>query len=323
MGKVVKYCTSCEESFAEKFGFCPTCGATLEKFEMNPVAKAEPVIEEPQVASDTPSVQAEAVSEPEPVVEPVREPAVVYTMPKAVDADAFSTAHTADTYSSSSIDDGGYHITVIEEKNTKQRNGLLLGSLAFMVILMLGMTVFSIFNQDVEVGAVNDGIFNALLLEDVPMTVEEEEQKKEQDKAGGGGGGGREEEEETTKGDLADQSKNPTRPPDAKVHRSDNFELKMPPPQTEGNRTFPKQYQVWGDPNGRFSNLSNGTGSGGGQGSGRGTGQGSGNGTGAGSGDGSGSGSGFGDGNGTEGAGGDKGFCDPFEAQGTLYGRCA
>jgi hypothetical protein len=37
MGKIVKHCAACEESFAQKFGFCPNCGGVLEAFEMNPV----------------------------------------------------------------------------------------------------------------------------------------------------------------------------------------------------------------------------------------------------------------------------------------------
>ena len=37
MGKIVKYCTVCEEGFAEKFSFCPNCAATLTAYEMNPV----------------------------------------------------------------------------------------------------------------------------------------------------------------------------------------------------------------------------------------------------------------------------------------------
>ncbi len=37
MGKIVKFCNACEESFAEKFGFCPICGETLRAFEMNPI----------------------------------------------------------------------------------------------------------------------------------------------------------------------------------------------------------------------------------------------------------------------------------------------
>ena len=46
MGKIVKFCTSCDESFAEKFGFCPNCGSSLQAFEMNPLAPA-PAVEEP------------------------------------------------------------------------------------------------------------------------------------------------------------------------------------------------------------------------------------------------------------------------------------
>ena len=46
MGKLVKYCSVCEEGFAERFGFCPNCGGQLEAFEMNPIAKeAETVVD--------------------------------------------------------------------------------------------------------------------------------------------------------------------------------------------------------------------------------------------------------------------------------------
>ena len=63
MGKIVKYCANCEESFAEKFSFCPNCAAALTAYEMNPLAAsqaAEPVkIEEPAKAVE---------SVPEPVI---------------------------------------------------------------------------------------------------------------------------------------------------------------------------------------------------------------------------------------------------------------
>src|SRR5438067_7777555 len=45
MGKIVKYCSSCDEGFAEKFGFCPNCGTALQTFEMNRVeAEAAPAL---------------------------------------------------------------------------------------------------------------------------------------------------------------------------------------------------------------------------------------------------------------------------------------
>ncbi len=74
---------------------------------------------------------------------------------------------------------------------------------------------------------------------------------------------------------------------------------------------FPKENNVFGDPTGRFSNLSNGPGSGGGIGAGRGTGQGNGNGTGAGNGNGSGYGNGDGNGNGNGTGSGTSGDAPP------------
>ena len=41
MGKIVKYCASCEESFSEKFSFCPNCASGLNAYEMSPIM-AEP-----------------------------------------------------------------------------------------------------------------------------------------------------------------------------------------------------------------------------------------------------------------------------------------
>lgn len=41
MGKILKYCNTCDEGFAERFTFCPVCSAELQKFEMNPIADAQ------------------------------------------------------------------------------------------------------------------------------------------------------------------------------------------------------------------------------------------------------------------------------------------
>jgi protein TonB len=95
MGKIVKYCSACEESFAEKFSFCPNCAAQLTAFEMKPVAEEpqstpepekpaildrdEPVLELPE----THEIKAEA-EVPEPVK--IEEPA-----PEAADASSFET----------------------------------------------------------------------------------------------------------------------------------------------------------------------------------------------------------------------------------------
>ena len=338
MGKIVKFCGSCDEGFAEKFGFCPNCGQTLQAFEMSPLDVPAPVTSQldsaPAVfeASEPEVINAAPVQEvpsfEEPVVEEevfeeevIEEETVMRPAPaaaasaapvfqaKAMDADrkrpTLEDEHNA--YNA----EGGYYVTVIEEKNVGRRNALLAGSLALVLIVLSTSMVYSLFAKELDVASINDDIFNALLVELEPMTVEEEQQKLKEDKdAGGGGGGGREEQEEVTKGDLADQTKNPIRPPDAKVPRFDS-ELKLPPPSTEGDKTFKKENDRWGDPNGRFASFSNGTGSGGGQGSGVGTGQGSGRGSGAGSGTGSGYGSGLGSGNGSGTGDGDRGVGAP------------
>lgn len=375
MAKIMKYCSSCDEGFAEKFAFCPDCGAALQSYEMNPLSAGEgpaaefaaapvpsevtepvetrsevmetrPQIEPevaPEVAEAAPAESVEEVveaatnTEPiaavsEPAITPVETmdavetetaesikvpataaaaaPATSFFQTKPMDADRMPRSLEAEHQAYAA--DGGFYVTVIEEKNVKQRNTLLLGVLALTVLFWSTMVVGSIFSKDLDIGSINDDVFNAVLVDDIPMDVDPEKQIKDKKDAGGGGGGGRQDKEETTRGDLADQSPHPTRPPDANTPRMENPSLVLPPPQTQGNQVYDKKYNKWGDPNGRFDSFSNGTGSGGGQGSGYGTGQGSGRGTGNGSGNGSGSGGGLGSGNGNgTGAGDDTGNPPP------------
>ena len=325
MGKIVKYCSSCDEGFAERFGFCPDCGAQLQAFEMNPVEGVHAVDDaaaEPTVTQET--MEATAF-EPVPLVEePIEEAPAIFVADEEVEIDHVDEAETAAEevyepaadvpfYQTEPVyadeprtfqntakleDDGGYYVTVIQETNGKQRNVLLLGATILMLTLTVGATVVSLFQKDLGIGAIGDERSLATLIDAVPMDVEEEEeQKKDDDKGGGGGGGGREEEQETSKGQLASQSEKPIISPTKTIVQKD-FELQQPIATTQGNRIMPRTDERYGDPNSKFLGLSDGTGSGGGQGSGVGTGQGSGRGTGMGSGTGSGSGSGTGDGNG-------------------------
>jgi TonB family protein len=327
MGKILKYCSSCEEGFAERFGFCPDCGAPLQAFEMNPLTgemtepatavqetpavvqeevREEPAVFEAAVTEDVEIIEpaepdeTEVFEEPAPAVAAAAAPQVFY-QPTTLDADGPKTFAQAETATSYDWEEDGYHITVIQEKNAKERNLLLLGSAILMLSLSVGATIVSLFTKDIGVGAIGDETSLAMLLDDVPMPVEEqEEQKKNDDDAGGGGGGGRQDKEETSQGDLADQTREQILiKPDVRIYKNDNFELKQPVAMTEGDNKFEKKYDRYGDPNSKFAGLSNGPGSGGGQGSGVGTGQGSGYGTGAGSGTGSGYGSGTGDGTGS------------------------
>lgn len=341
MGKIVKYCSSCDEGFSEKFGFCPNCAATLEAFEMNPVEGAarveEPIVDlppaveepvpantismsthdtvleipeevQPYMAEETqPSFTVEddapiEVANADVIDDEVSEPEDEYkTVPAwtapATQAYAGTGFHNYEpTYTKE--DDGGYYVTVIQEKNVKQRNVLLLGSLFLMMSVAFGSYIVSLFNKDAFIGAIGDERSIAMLLDDVPMPVEEDEKKPDKADAGGGGGGGKNDPKPVNQGDLPDQTPDPIRPPDPKVPRLDNPELILPPPSTQGNVKNEKKYGQWGDPNSKFGDLSSGPGSGGGMGTGIGTGAGSGRGTGQGSGSGSGSGSGTGDGNG-------------------------
>ena len=348
MGKIVKYCNSCDENFAEKFGFCPNCGAALQAFEMSPVLKTavdkaavvaststpeppipviiaapEPIAVVEPVVMETPApIEAAAVT---PIVPTVEEPVVeevvetpapvkaksvevpvtppVFTSTTPLDADR-TTVNLEDEHSRFARD-GGFYVTVIEEKNVGQRNSLIVGTFGFMILALISGLIINIFSKDLDIGAINDDIFSAVLVDDVPMTVEEEQiQKKNKDDGGGGGGGGRDEKDPASQGDRADQSKTPTRPPNVNTPKSDTPMLETP--TTEGTMKFPKIYGKWGDPNGA-PGLSNGPGTGGGIGSGRGTGQGNGNGTGAGNGNGSGWGNGNGNGNGDGSGDGDGG----------------
>jgi len=371
MGKILKYCSSCDEGFADKFQFCPNCGTPLQAFEMNPVPaapkatrevkaeakaqapetremKAEPpqpsfiagedpklelsdpeeeipvveaapkpapaVKEEPFVAAvpeSTPAVEEPVIPAPE-AAPAVTRVAPVYHQTEPMYADG--KPHSFEEAHSLAQRDGGYYLTVIEEKNVGTRNGLLLGAALFMFTVLLSGLVINIFSKDLDVGSIDDTMFNAVLVDDVPTKVEEEQKKETDKKAGGGGGGGRQQ-NETTLGDLANQTKNPVRPPEA-IPRMTNPELLLPPASTQGNKTFEQKYDRFGDPNGRFSSWDNGTGTGGGQGSGTGTGQGSGRGTGAGSGIGSGYGSGIGNGNGNGKGDGEDGNDGPPRAKG-------
>ena len=382
MGKIVKYCAACEESFAEKFAFCPNCGNQMQAFEMNPLnnaAKAEeiappvteiappvianeavvqssspalfetsPNVEPASVAGDTaafstagktqaftnvsdfknddveleifddsenvnvqPSI-AEAAADESEVFEDKHKTFEDVTVKKpetfAVAATAAGANGNGNSYQTKSFQppanryissDDGFHVTVIQEKNVKQRNGLLLGSLIVMMMLMAGGIVFSIFNQPLLLGAIGDDMTLLVpVVDEVPMEVEDEPKPKKEKDSGGGGGSGREEETPTSKGRLATQSREePLITPSKTIPQKDNFDLKMIA-TTVGDKKIKPTNENYGDPNSKYTLPSDGTGKGGGQGSGVGRGQGSGNGLGQGSGNGSGSGGGNGNGNG-------------------------
>jgi TonB family protein len=202
------------------------------------------------------------------------------------------------TPSNQYLEDDGFHVTVIEEKNVKQRNLLFLGSLFLMTSLSLGGVIYSLFDHSLMVGAIDEG--NPLyvaVVDDVPMETEEIEKPKNNKDAGGGGGGGEENPDPVTKGALPTQVEKPVNPL-MMVTKMTNPDFVVRN-ETQGNIKRPPTDEQVGLPNGStFGRLSSGDGTGGGFGGGRGAGAGNGRGTGEGNGIGSGSGNGIGPGNG-------------------------
>lgn len=347
MGKIVKYCSSCDEGFGERFTFCPVCGASLQAFEMNPVTgkveepetTAPEVVAEPPVEEVAKHVEPEVIApavaavpvaaasmfeshiEPEPVeaaepvaaaepikaAEPVEE--TVDHEYDYLDMPATTPAYAYTPAASTPVDEA-YHLTMIEETNGKQRNGLLIGASIFMLSFVAFATLYSLFTIALDVNSIGDTTSMAYLGDLVPVPVDEDKPKPDKSNAGGGGGGGKNEPTPASRGDLVNQTEHPLRPPDANdIKMTDP--LPLPPASTQGNMKFPPKYDRNGLPNGLDGLPSNGTGSGGGLGNGFGTGQGNGSGSGAGNGNGSGYGNGNGRGNGNGNGDGNDGAPPP------------
>jgi TonB family protein len=344
MGKIVKYCNSCDEGFGERFTFCPVCGASLQAFEMNPLTGkveepapeptppqvvAEPPVEEvakhvePDVATVAAPVAAASIFEshvePEQVkaAEPVNEVTAQTPVEETVDHeyDYLDMPATTPSYAytpsaASAPVDESYHLTMIEETNGKQRNGLLIGASIFMLSFVAFATLYSLFSIALDVNSIGDTTSLAYLTDEVPVPVDDEKPKPDKSNAGGGGGGGKNEPTPASRGDLVNQTEHPLRPPDANdIKMTDP--LPLPPASTQGNMKFPPKYDRTGLPNGLDGAASNGMGSGGGLGNGFGTGQGNGSGSGAGNGNGSGYGNGNGRGNGNGNGDGNDGAPPP------------
>lgn len=355
MGKIVKFCGSCEEGFAEKFGFCPNCGQSLQTFEMKqviseapPVVEAaipetviaapvavepvkyfeprfiekpvtatpidpEPVYEEPVMAQpvEPEAAIAEPVAELPQIIEPVAAAVTNVTAPantyvrKPV-APARRKPVLLEARYKATADDGGFHVTVIEEKNVGQRRALLAGALGLVVFSLMSGMVYNLFSKDLEVGSINDDIFNAVIVDDIPTIEEKVPIPKDKDKGGGGGGGGNNDPNPASQGERAPMRTDPQFAPSVSMDRVTQptipIQMAIKGPINENKINVDKYgVKLGGD------TPSDGSGSGGGQGSGRNGGQGGGNGPGYGPGNngglGGGNNGGIGPGNGPGGDG--------------------
>lgn len=304
MGKIVKYCSSCDESFAEKFGFCPTCGASLQAFEMNPLvtepiveaapavvedAAPEPVIEAAPEIAETVDEIVEPVAETQPVIEVA---APVYVQSTPVDVDRKGAAFTPPTDTFSGYD--GFHVTVVEDEGAKQRMSLVAGTFVLMIVMLTSGVVYNIFSKDLGVGSIDEGYFNAVLLDDPDsMTIEEKELKKKDNSGGGGGGGGGDEETPASQGVRPPMLRQPQFIPTAHAERLTNPDIRIQRAiQGPIDETTMDPNQRYGIDTSKYNTISDGPGTGGGIGTGRNGGVGSGDGPGGGSGSGGGLGGG-------------------------------
>lgn len=325
MGKLVKYCSSCEEGFAERFGFCPNCGGQLEAFEMKPVEKAEDFKTETvetkyneQVTYNSPSETIPAatvipMSVPEtvsfsdddileldsvdtrdeiiPEKESVKE-TKTFVAP-TVAASRFQTeTFAANNLSSNHQDyDDGYHITVVSEKPNNWFRPFLLGLMGLAFLSAVGVWALAVWMNGLEIPELaSDEMFYSTITDDEPVETEEEIIKPKGKKGGGGGGGGNENENEASKGRIPTHSDVPN-----KLMIVPRFDSDLKINNTVNSKVNKvDDGQVVGGGNGDVT--SGGRGKGGGIGNGVGTGVGNGIGGGVGNGRGNGTGNGIGNG---------------------------
>jgi hypothetical protein len=184
--------------------------------------EAPAFIEEPVI--DEPVIEEPVVEEPvtETTVTTSTVPTFVQSRPVDVDSKPLGWAErpaSLEAEHDRALSEGGFYVTVIEEKNAKQRNTLLLGTLCCMVIAMLGLTVYSLFAKELGVGAIGgDDMFLASLA-DTPVEVEEEMKQKKEDKGGGGGGGGNNDPNPASKGERAPMRTDPEFTPSVSMTR--------------------------------------------------------------------------------------------------------
>ncbi len=236
MGKLVKYCSECEEGFAERFGFCPNCGGQLEVFEMNPIAAGDgeterrtdgetkiapslspvvalsPVV--PAVIPETVDFSGDDILELDAVDTRDEETLVketeVSTTP-AIEANGFqeqtfAAKKTADTTNNDGSDhhvtndSGDYHITVVSGKPNNWFAPFLLGLMSLAFLSFFAVWAASVWINGMLIPELTENdIFYSMLTDDEPTEMEEIEPKKGK-KGGGGGGGGNENEEEASRG---------------------------------------------------------------------------------------------------------------------------
>lgn len=213
---------------------------------------------------------------------------------------------TAPPFRLPEVEDEDFGVTVINERNSPLKNGLLLMAAVLMVGFMISTVVVNIFGKDFDIASLSDDSVFTLIPEVDPMSIEPEKkpEPEKKDDSGGGGGGGNKNPDPASKGTPPNMMKNPDVAPSTDMTRLQNPTLTQRVGVNGPERVQADTSQPYGVPNGA-DKLSDGPGSGTGIGTGRGGGVGSGNdsglGTGSGGGAGNGHNGGIGDGDGNGG----------------------
>lgn len=166
----------------------------------------------------------------------------------------------------------GYELTIVREKNVKQRNLLLLGAVLLMTTFAVTGVIYSIFNKALEVAAVETDTLFGFVADIDPVTMDPAEELKKDKKKDGGGGGGRGDQDQAQKGKEATQVDDPLFSPSKDYVRLTDPEIKIRA-ATQGTKQNPLTDEPYGLNRGGLI-PSDGQGCCGGQGNGRGTGQG-------------------------------------------------
>jgi len=171
-----------------------------------------------------------------------------------------------------------YSVTVIAEKNGGTRTALFAGALAVVVTTLLSGIVVNLFSKDLDVGSINDEIFNAVLVEELGEPIEKAPETKK-DKGKGGGGGGDNDPTPASQGDRAPMRTDAQFAPSVSMARLTQptipIQMAIQGPINEKIDTSRYGVRIGGDM------PSDGPGTGGGQGIGHNGGQGPGDGPGA------------------------------------------
>jgi TonB family protein len=164
-----------------------------------------------------------------------------------------------------------YSVTVIPEENGATRNLLFAAALVLLVMTLLTGTVVNLFGKDLDVGSINEDVFNAVIVDDIPEPVEKAPEVKK-DTGKGGGGGGDHDPIPASQGDRAPMRTDPQFAPSVSMNRLTNptipIQMAIKGPINERLDTSRYGVKLGGD------TPSDGPGSNGGQGPGRDGGQG-------------------------------------------------